>query len=331
MHRVTLIEGDGIGPEVVRAACRILDAAGADIEWEPAELGLTALDRTGHSVPVATLDSLKRNRVSLKGPATTPIGQGITSVNVQLRKELGLFACVRPIKSLPGVSSLYSDVDLTIIRENTEDLYCGIEHEVIPGVIEAIKIITREASLKIARFAFSYAQRFGFQKVTAIHKANILKLSDGLFLECCRQAALEFPDLILDENIVDNAAMRLVMRPQEFGVLVAPNLYGDIISDLAAGLVGGLGLVPGANIGEDCAVFEAVHGSWPEAAGQGIANPTAMILTASLLLRHLGEFKMATAIETAVLQTLAHGTILTPDLGGTASTDEFASSVIERL
>jgi isocitrate dehydrogenase (NAD+) len=331
MHRVTLIEGDGIGPEVVRAACGVLDAAGADIEWEPAEIGLTALDRTGHSVPVGTLDSLKRNRVGLKGPATTPIGQGITSVNVQLRKELGLFACVRPIKSLPGVSSLYSNVDLTIIRENTEDLYCGIEHEVIPGVIEAIKLITREASLRIARFAFNYAERFGYQSVTAIHKANILKLSDGLFLDCCRQAALEFPNLILDEKIVDNAAMRLVMRPQEFGVLVAPNLYGDIISDLAAGLVGGLGLVPGANIGKDCAVFEAVHGSWPEAAGQGIANPTAMILTASLLLRHLGEVKKATAIETAVLQTLAQGTILTPDLGGTASTDEFASSVIKRL
>jgi isocitrate dehydrogenase (NAD+) len=331
MHRVTLIEGDGIGPEVVAAARRVVEAAGADIQWEPVAVGVAAKESFGEALPPAALESLKRNRVGLKGPVTTPVGTGIPSVNVRLRKELGLYACVRPIRSLPGVPCLYPDIDLTIIRENTEDLYTGIEHEIVPGVVEGLKVITEKASLRIARFAFQYAQQAGYSKVTAVHKANIMKLADGLFLNCCRQAAQEFPHIAFDDKIVDNLSMRLVMQPQEFGVLVAPNLYGDILSDLAAGLVGGLGLVPGANIGEDCAVFEAVHGSWPEAAGKGIANPTAMILTAAMLLRHLGEEATAQAVEEAVRAALLEGSCLTQDLGGSATTEEFTEAVINHL
>jgi isocitrate dehydrogenase (NAD+) len=331
MHRVTLIEGDGIGPEVVVAARRVLEAAGADIQWEPVAVGVTAKESFGEALPPAALESLKRNRVGLKGPVTTPVGSGIPSVNVGLRKELGLYACVRPIRSLPGVPCLYPDIDLTIIRENTEDLYTGIEHEIAPGVVEGLKVITAKASLRIARFAFRYAQEAGYSKLTAVHKANIMKLTDGLFLNCCRQAAQEFPHIAFDDKIVDNLSMRLVMQPQEFGLLVAPNLYGDILSDLAAGLVGGLGLVPGANIGEGCAVFEAVHGSWPEAAGKGIANPTAMILTAAMLLRHLGEEATAQAVEEAIKAALREGSCLTRDLGGSATTEEFTEAVINHL
>ena len=261
MHRVTLIEGDGIGPEVVVAARRVLEAAGADIQWEPVAVGVTAKESFSEALPPVALESLKRNQVGLKGPVTTPVGSGIPSVNVGLCKELGLYACVRSVRSLPGVPCLYPDIDLTIVRENTEDLYTGIEHEIAPGVVEGLKVITEKASLRIARFAFRYAQEAGYSKVTAVHKANIMKLTDGLFLNCCRQTAQEFPRIAFDEKIVDNLSMRLVMHPQEFGLLAAPNLYGDILSDLAAGLVGGLGLVPGANIGEGCAVFEAVHGS----------------------------------------------------------------------
>jgi isocitrate dehydrogenase (NAD+) len=331
MHRVTLIEGDGIGPEVVVAARRVLEAAGADIQWEPVAVGVTAKESFGEALPTVALESLKRNQVGLKGPVTTPVGSGIPSVNVGLRKELGLYACVRPIRSLPGVPCLYPDIDLTIIRENTEDLYTGIEHEIAPGVVEGLKVITEKASLRIVRFAFQYAQQAGYSKVTAAHKANIMKLTDGLFLNCCRQAAQEFPRITFDDKIVDNLSMRLVMHPQEFGLLVAPNLYGDILSDLAAGLVGGLGLVPGANIGEGCAVFEAVHGSWPEAAGNGIANPTAMILTAAMLLQHLGEEATAQAVEEAVKAALREGSCLTRDLGGSATTDEFTEAVINHL
>jgi isocitrate dehydrogenase (NAD+) len=331
MHRVTLIEGDGIGPEVVVAARRVLEAAGADIQWEPVAVGVTAKESLGEALPPAALESLRRNQVGLKGPVTTPVGAGIPSVNVGLRKELGLYACVRPIRSLPGVPCLYTDIDLTIIRENTEDLYTGIEHEIAPGVVEGLKVITEKASLRIARFAFQYAQEAGYSKVTAVHKANIMKLTDGLFLNCCRQAAQEFPHIAFDDKIVDNLSMRLVLQPQEFGLLVAPNLYGDILSDLAAGLVGGLGLVPGANIGEGCAVFEAVHGSWPEAAGKGIANPSAMILTAAMLLRHLGEEATAQAVEGAVKAALREGSCLTRDLGGSATTEEFTEAVINHL
>jgi isocitrate dehydrogenase (NAD+) len=331
MHRVTLIEGDGIGPEVVVAARSVIEAAGADIQWEPVAVGVTAKESFGEALPTVALESLKRNQVGLKGPITTPVGAGIPSVNVGLRKELGLYACVRPIRSLPGVPCLYSDIDLTIIRENTEDLYTGIEHEIAPGVVEGLKVITEKASLRIARFAFRYAQQAEYSKVTAVHKANIMKLTDGLFLNCCRQAAQEFPHIVFDDKIVDNLSMRLVMQPQEFGLLVAPNLYGDILSDLAAGLVGGLGLVPGANIGEGCAVFEAVHGSWPEAAGKGIANPTATILTTAMLLRHLGEEATAQAVEEAVKAALREGSCLTRDLGGSATTEEFTEAVINHL
>jgi isocitrate dehydrogenase (NAD+) len=294
-------------------------------------VGVTAKESFGEALPPAALESLKRNQVGLKGPVTTPVGSGIPSVNVGLRKELGLYACVRPIRSLPGVPCLYPDIDLTIIRENTEDLYTGIEHEIVPGVVEGLKVITAKASLRIARFAFRYAQEAGYSKVTAVHKANIMKLTDGLFLNCCRQTAQEFPHIAFDDKIVDNLSMRLVMQPQEFGLLVAPNLYGDILSDLAAGLVGGLGLIPGANIGEGCAVFEAVHGSWPEAAGKGIANPTAMILTAAMLLRHLGEEATAQAVEEAVKAALREGSCLTRDLGGSATTEEFMEAVINHL
>lgn len=331
MHRVTLIKGDGIGPEVVAAALKVLEAAGSDIQWEPVTVGIPALEESGDALPPVVLESLRRNRVGLKGPATTPIGRGIASINVRLRKELGLYANVRPIRSLPGLPCLHADVNLTIVRESTEDLYAGIEREIVPGVVEGLKIITSKASLRIARFAFQYARQTGYQSVTAVHKANIMKLSDGLFLNCCRQVAQEFPDIAFDDKIVDNASMRLVMRPQEFGVLVAPNLYGDILSDLAAGLVGGLGVAPGANFGEDCALFEAVHGSWPEAAGKGIANPTAMILTSAMLLRHLGEQPMAQAVEQAVQSALAEGTHLTQDLGGSSSTMEFTEDIIGHL
>ena len=331
MYRISLIEGDGIGPEVVEAARRVVEATGISVDWEPVVVGEPALRAEGATVPPSALESLRRNRVGLKGPVTTPIGEGIPSVNVRLRKELDLYACVRPIRSLPGVACLYPDVNFTIIRENTEDLYAGIEYEILPGVVESIKLITRQASTRIARYAYQYASRTGYKRVTAVHKANIMKQSDGLFLECCRQVAQEFPNIASDDRIVDSTSMRLVMRPQEFGVLVATNLYGDILSDLAAGLVGGLGMVPGANIGEDCAIFEAVHGSWPEAAGKGIANPTALMLSGAMLLQHIGEEAKAQAMEGAVMATLGEGSHLTRDLGGSASTSEFTEAVIEHL
>ncbi len=331
MYTATLIEGDGIGPEVVGAALQVLEAARAPIRWEPMLVGQRAYERTGALLPAGVLASIKRNRIALKGPLTTPVGEGMPSLNVRLRKELDLYACVRPVRSLPGVPALYADVNLTVIRENTEDLYAGIEHEIIPGVVESLKIITKPASMRIARFAFLHARQAGYRTVTAIHKANIMKLSDGLFLECCRQTAREFADIQYTEVIVDNACMKLVMYPHSFGVLLTPNLYGDILSDLAAGLVGGLGVVPGANIGDGSAVFEAVHGSWPEAAGRGIANPTALILTAAMMLRYLGEEERAQAVEGAVRCALAEGIHITPDLGGTATTQDFTDAVIRCL
>ena len=332
MHRVTMIEGDGIGPEVVASTRRVVEATGLDVEWELAVVGEAARRQGAEDlIPTKVLESIKRNKVGLKGPVTTPVGEGIPSINVCIRKELDLYASVRPVRSLPGVACLHSDVNLTLVRENTEDLYAGIEHEILPGIVESLKLITRTASLRIARYAFQYAKQTGYSRVTAVHKANIMKLSDGLFLNCCREVAGEFPDISFDDRIIDSVSMRLVMHPQEFGVLVATNLYGDILSDTAAGLVGGLGMVPGANIGEDCAVFEAVHGSWPEAGGKGIANPTAMILSGVMMLRHLGEEAKAQSVQRALYRTLEERSHLTRDLGGTASTGEFTDAVISHL
>ena len=330
-HVITLIPGDGIGPEVTEAVVRVLKASGVDIEWERYDAGITAFKRFNVSLPVELLDSIKRNKVALKGPVTTPIAEGITSVNVGLRKALDLFANLRPVRNLPGVTSRYSDVNLVIVRENTEDLYSGLEHEVVPGVVESLKIITERASTRIARFAFDYVRANGRQRVTAIHKANIMKLGDGLFLESTRKVAREHIDIPYDEKIVDAVCMQLVMFPERFDVLVLPNLYGDIVSDLCAGLVGGLGVVPGANLGTDCAVFEAVHGSAPDIANKNLANPTALLLSALMMLDHIGERETSTRIRSALDRVLTEGQVRTRDLGGTASTTEFADAVCRGL
>jgi isocitrate dehydrogenase (NAD+) len=324
---ITLIPGDGIGPEVTEAVVRIFAAAALDIEWERHDAGVTAFKRFKQSLPVELLDSIKRNQVALKGPVTTPIAEGIPSVNVGLRKSLDLYANLRPVRNLPGVSSRFTGVDLVIVRENTEDLYSGLEHEVVPGVVESLKIITERASTRIARFAFEYVRRLGRKRVTAIHKANIMKLGDGLFLESTRKVAREFLDVPYDEKIVDAACMQLVMFPERFDVLVLPNLYGDIVSDLCAGLVGGLGVVPGANIGLECAVFEAVHGSAPDIANKNLANPTALLLSALMMLDHLGERETSARIRGALDRVLTEGRVRTHDLGGTATTTEFADAV----
>ena len=331
MHKITLIPGDGIGPEVVGATVSVLRAAGFKAEWEPFVVGAEALSRFGDPLPEDLFESIKRNKVALKGPVMTPVGSGFVSANVRLRKALDLYANLRPIKSLKGVKSRYEDVDLIVVRENTEDLYSGLEHEVVPGVVECIKIITDRASRRIARFAFEYARREGRKRVTAIHKANIMKMSDGLFLRCFREVSTEYPEIQADDLIVDNACMQLVIDPNQFDILMLENLYGDIISDLGAGLVGGLGIVPGANIGEDLAVFEAVHGSAPSIAGRGIANPTALIQTAVLMLKHLGEREIADRIQAALIKVLAEGNVLTRDLGGQATTTEFTETVIRSL
>ena len=330
-HTITLIEGDGIGPEVARAAVQVIEAAGLAIHWEKALVGQVAREKTGKLLPEETLESIIKNKVALKAPITTPIGEGYPSINVGIRQRLDLYACVRPVKSVPGIKALYNDVDLVIIRENTEDLYAGKEHEVIPGVIESLKIITEKASTRIAEFAFRYALRNGRKKVTAIHKANIMKLSDGLFLDCSRAVSKRYPDIKYNEMIVDNTCLQLVVEPHQFDMLLTSNLYGDIISDLAAGLVGGIGVVPGANIGSDGAVFEAVHGSWPEAAGKNIANPAAMMMTAVLMLRHIGEGSAADRIESALFNVFKKGEVRTQDLGGKASTTEFTQEVIRNL
>jgi isocitrate dehydrogenase (NAD+) len=330
-HTITLIPGDGIGPEVTEAVQKILRAAAVAIEWEPQIAGITALEKTGTPLPHEVLDSIRRNRVALKGPVTTPVGEGFTSVNVGLRKALDLYANLRPVWNIPGVPARFSGVDMVIVRENTEDLYSGLEHEVVPGVVESLKIITERASTRIARFAFEYARRHGRKKVTAIHKANIMKLGDGLFLTCTRAVARDFPDVKYDEKIVDAACMHLVMNPSQFDVLVMPNLYGDIVSDLTAGLVGGLGVVGAANLGTDVAVFEAVHGSAPDIAGQGIANPTALLLSAILMLRHIGEGGAADRIMSALDRVLANAATRTRDLGGTASTSSFADALCRAL
>lgn len=330
-HKITLIPGDGIGPEVTGAVVRIIEAAGVEIEWEKFVAGAEALSRFGDPLPEPVLESIRRNRVALKGPITTPVGKGFTSINVRLRQTLDLYANLRPVKTLPGVKTPFGDIDLIVVRENTEGLYSGIEHMVVPGVVESLKVITERASTRIARFAFEYARKEGRKKVTAIHKANIMKMSDGLFLECFRRVATEYPEIATDEKIVDNACMQLVMNPQQFDVLLMENLYGDIVSDLAAGLVGGLGIVPGANIGEQGAVFEAVHGSAPDIAGLNIANPTALLQSAVLMLRYLSERETAQRIHNALHHTLAAGKVRTRDLGGTASTTEFTEAIVASL
>jgi isocitrate dehydrogenase (NAD+) len=330
-HTITLIAGDGIGPEVTKATQQVLQAAGVSIEWDPHVAGSEALKRTGHSLPAEVLESIRRNGVALKGPVTTPIGEGFTSVNVALRKELDLYANLRPVRNLPSVPSRFSGVDLVIVRENTEDLYSGLEHEVVPGVVESLKIITERASTRIAEFAFDHARRHGRRQVTAVHKANIMKLGDGLFLECVRAVAKTNPDMPYNERIVDAACMQLVLDPSRFDVLVMPNLYGDIVSDLCAGLVGGLGVVGSANLGKAIAVFEAVHGSAPDIAGKNLANPVALLLSAVLMLRHLREDAAADRIMAAIERVLANGQSRTRDLGGTASTSEFADAICRAI
>jgi isocitrate dehydrogenase (NAD+) len=330
-HKITLIPGDGIGSEITGAVVRIIEASGVEIEWESFIAGAEALSRYGDPLPEPVLESIRQTRVALKGPLTTPVGTGFTSVNVRLRKTLDLYANLRPVRNLPGLVTPFGDLDLVVVRENTEDLYSGIEHVVVPGVVESLKIITEKASTRIARFAFDYARRENRKKVTAIHKANIMKLSDGLFLDCFRKVATEYPEIAAEDKIVDNACMQLVMRPQQFDVLLLENLYGDIISDLAAGLVGGLGVVPGANIGELGAVFEAVHGSAPDIAGKNIANPTALLQTAVMMLRHLHERAAADLIERAMIHTLAVKQVRTRDLGGTASTTEYTETIVASM
>lgn len=332
-HRVTLIPGDGIGPEVSEAAVMAVMATGAPIEWERVELSARIIEQTRQELPEWVLESLGRTRVGLKGPVTTPVGEGFQSVNVALRKQLDLYVNFRPVRSIPGVRTRFSDtfIDLVIFRENTEDLYAGLEHEVVRDVVTSLKVITRAASTRIARYAFGWARQNGRRRIHAVHKANIMKLGDGLFLRCCREVAREFPEIEYRELIVDNAAMQMVLRPESFDVLLMPNLYGDIVSDLAAGLVGGLGLVPGANLGDDCAVFEAVHGSAPDIAGKGIANPTALMLSAVLMLEYLGEREAARRLRYAIERTYADGANLTPDVGGGATTAQFTDAVIRNL
>ena len=329
---VTLIPGDGIGPELAVATRRVLDASGVKLDWEVIDAGEAVMAKEGTPLPQAVLDSILRNKVAIKGPITTPVGVGFRSVNVALRQTLGLYANLRPVRSIPGLKTRYDNVDLVIVRENTEDLYAGIEHMVGPDAAESIKIITRAASERIARFAFEYAVANGRRKVTAVHKANIMKFSDGLFLESCRTIAAQYEGRIaFEDRIVDNMCMQLVQKPELYDVLVLPNLYGDIVSDLCAGLVGGLGVAPGANIGIEAAVFEAVHGSAPKYAGQNKANPTALMLSGGLLLRHIGQQAAAERVEEAIRAVIAEGRTVTYDLGGTAGTSEFADAIVARL
>ena len=329
----TLIPGDGIGPEVAEATIRVVDATGVDMCWRRAELNEAIILESGKTLPHYLLDSLNETHVGLKGPVTTPVAGGFQSVNVALRKTLDLFANVRPVATLPGIKTRFQDVkiDMVIFRENTEDLYSGLEHEIVKDVVTSLKVITRTASTRIAEYAFEYARKNGRKQVAAIHKANIMKLADGLFLRCCRETAKNYPEIEYKELIVDNASMQLVMRPETFDVLLLPNLYGDIVSDLAAGLVGGLGIVPGANMGETHAVFEAVHGSAPDIAGQGKANPTALMLSAVMMLIHLGEPEAAHRMKTAIESVYAEGKHLTGDVGGRASTGEFTEAVLKKL
>lgn len=330
-HQITLIPGDGIGPEVAKATQRILAATGVNIQWEEMPAGLAAIEAHGDALPGCTIDSVRKNRIALKGPTATPVGGGHVSANVRLRKALDLYASVRPVKTVEGVESRYSGVDLVVFRENTEGLYAGLENEVSKNVVVSIKVVTTLASERIARAAFDYARKHGRKKVTAVHKANILKMGDGLFLACARKVAAEYPEIIFDDAIIDACCMKLVSDPTQFDVLLMENLYGDIISDLCAGLVGGLGVVPGANIGEDGAVFEAVHGSAPDIAGKGLANPTALVKSAALMLAHIGELSAAERLEAAVDRVIASGQARTSDLGGEASTEQFTEAIIAEL
>jgi isocitrate dehydrogenase (NAD+) len=331
VHRITLIPGEGIGPEVSAAALRVIEATGIKIDWERFIVGGQAQDVAGSSLPDEVIESVRRNRVALKGPVATPIGSGFESVNVRLRKTLDMYANLRPVRNLPGVPARFGDVDLIIVRENTEGLYSGLEHEVVPGVVESLKIITEKASTRIAAFAFEHAKKFGRKKVTAVHKANIMKKSDGLFLQCFRKVAVNYPTIEHDEKIVDNLCMQLVLNPHQFDMLLMENLYGDIVSDLAAGLVGGLGVVPSGNIGDKAALFEAVHGTAPDIAGKNLANPTALILSAVMMLRHIGETAAGNRIETALNKVLEKREKVTRDLGGTATTTEFTDAIIAAL
>jgi len=328
---VTLVPGDGIGPEVTAATVRVVEAAGADLEWESHVAGAEALARVGDPLPDELLESIRRNRVALKGPVTTPIGKGFQSINVQLRKALDLYANLRPCKTLPSIPGRFENVDLVVVRENTEDLYSGLEHEVVPGVVESLKIITARASTRIARFAFEYARKYDRKRITAVHKANIMKMSDGLFLDCFRTVAEEYPDVEADDRIIDNLCMQLVIRPEDYDVLLLENLYGDIVSDLAAGLVGGLGVAPGANLGEGLAVFEAVHGSAPDIAGRDLANPIALMRSAILMLRWLGMPAEAKRMGDAIRHVFVDLKIRTRDLGGTASTSQFCEEVVRAI
>jgi isocitrate dehydrogenase (NAD+) len=330
-YNITLIPGDGIGPEVIKAARIVLEASGVKINWEIVEAGEEVIQKFGTPLPNYVIDSIKKNKVALKGPITTPIGTGFRSVNVALRQTLELYANIRPVKSYKGVPSRYSDIDLVIVRENTEDLYAGIEHKIGEDAAESIKIITRKASERIARFAFKLTKREKRKKVTVVHKANIMKYTDGLFLECVRKVSQEYPEIVFEEMIVDAMSMKLVQVPNNYDVLVMPNLYGDILSDLAAGLVGGLGMVPGANIGDKEAVFEPVHGSAPKHKGKFVANPTATILAGVMMLKYLGESKAADRVEKAVVKVLEEGKYLTRDLGGNTGTVEYAKAVIDAI
>ncbi len=332
-HQITLIPGDGIGPEVAAATVRAVEATGVDIEWDVANAGARAFTETGMVLPDSVLESLQRTHVGLKGPVATPIGGGHQSVNVALRKRLDLYVNFRPVKMLPGLPTRFQDlpIDLVIFRENTEDLYSGIEHEVVTGVVESLKVITRIASTRIARATFEYAKKEGRKRVTAVHKANIMKMSDGLFLTCCREVSKQFPEVQYNELIVDNCCMQLVMRPETFDLLVLPNLYGDIVSDLTAGLVGGLGIVPGANLGENCAVFEAVHGTAPDIVGKGLANPTALMQSAVLMLAHIGERTASQKLQKAIHTVYAERKWLTGDVGGSASTIQFTEAIMHNL
>jgi isocitrate dehydrogenase (NAD+) len=330
-HTITLIPGDGIGPEVTGAVVKILETAGLEVEWESYLAGVLALEAHGKTLPDELLDSIKRNKVALKGPVTTPVGGGFTSVNVGLRKALDLFANLRPVWTMPSVPSRYENIDLVIVRENTEDLYAGLEHEVIPGVVESLKIITDDASTRISKFAFDYAIKHKRKRVTAVHKANIMKMSDGLFLRCVKKVAADYPDIKCDDKIVDAACMMLVMDPAQFDILVMPNLYGDIVSDLCAGLVGGLGVVGAANLGTEIGVFEAVHGSAPDIAGRSIANPMALLFSGIMMLQHLTYHDMADRIMKALADVLSEGKVRTRDLGGKSSTIEFTEAICRKL
>ena len=331
-HKITLLPGDGIGPEVTASVVAIIQCAGVDVEWEKYFVGSEALSRFGDPLPPEVLESILRNKVALKGPVTTPIGTGFASINVRLRKTLDLYANMRPVKSMPSIITRFENVDLIVVRENTEDLYSGLEHEVVPGVVESLKIITEKASTRIARFAFEYAQAHGRRRVTAVHKANIMKMSDGLFLQCFRNVAKDYPNIEADDRIVDNLCMQLVTDPNQFDVLLMENLYGDIVSDLAAGLVGGLGVVAGANFGENGAVFEAVHGSAPDIAGQNKANPLALLQSAVLMLQHIGETGPAKRVQDAIVKLLASGPEhRTRDIGGIGTTADFTTSMCDLL